>query len=132
MTAPELREVAAQLNILQELAHITIVECDVDITRMYPFAGSIPSISGRGGTDLRPVFSKECLGRAKPDGVIYFTDGDGPFPETHPGIKTLWVLTKPFDFKCPWGERAHLDLGRKPPPPKADPFGRAADKSTKP
>jgi hypothetical protein len=43
--------------------------------------------------------------------VIYFTDGLGPYPEEDPGVKTLWVLSKPMDFACPWGQKAHLGEG---------------------
>ena len=39
---------------------------------------------------------------------IYFTDGEGPFPPDDPGVKTLWVLSKPWEFACPWGKKAHL------------------------
>ena len=43
-----------------------------------------------------------------PDGIIYFTDGEGPYPPEDPGVKTLWVLTKPAPFGCPWGTKALL------------------------
>jgi predicted metal-dependent peptidase len=108
MTPMELDEVARQLAVLSQHARITIVECDAEITRTYPFAGTIENVAGRGGTDLRPVFDATFLGAQKADGVVYFTDGDGPFPEKAPPLPVLWVLTKPHDFRCPWGERAHL------------------------
>ena len=50
----------------------------------------------------------------RPDGVIYFTDGYGPYPHEDPGIKTLWILSKPHDFRCPWGQRACLDKTHEP------------------
>jgi hypothetical protein len=108
MTGPELAEVARQLSALAEHARITVVECDVEIARVYPFAGTLGDVAGRGGTDLRPVFEESFLGERKPDGVIYFTDGEGPFPEAPPRLPVLWVLTKPGSFACPWGERARL------------------------
>jgi predicted metal-dependent peptidase len=109
MTARELAEVARHLTLLAEHAMITVAECDVEVTRMYPFAGTLGEVAGRGGTDLRPVFAEGCLGRTKVDGVIYFTDGDGPFPQEAPRVAVLWVLTKPASFACPWGERASLE-----------------------
>ncbi len=115
MTHPELEEIARQLAVLAEHARITVVECDVEVTRTYPFVGALGDVAGRGGTDLRPVFDEAFLGKTKPDGVIYFTDGDGPFPERAPRIPVLWVLTKPAVFTCPWGERA--TLSRKAPRP---------------
>ena len=106
---------------LAEEATITVAECDVEVTRVYPFAGTLSSVAGRGGTDLRPVFAREILGATKADGVVYFTDGEGPSPDEPPPLPTLWILTKPHEFRCPWGERAWL--GRAPlprPAPKAN------------
>ena len=57
------------------------------------------------------MFEPSFLGAHDIDGVVYFTDGDGPFPAAPPKVPTLWVLTKPFTFRCPWGQRAHLRRG---------------------
>lgn len=108
----ELAEIARQLAVMAEHAQLTVVECDVEITRIAPFAGSLRSVKGRGGTDLRPVFSPELLAARAADGVVYFTDGQGPYPDAPPPIPVLWVLTKPLDFRCPWGERAKLEKAR--------------------
>lgn len=108
MTKQELEEIARQLVVLSERAHITIAECDVSVARVYPFAGRIENVVGRGGTDLRPVFAPALLGAHDIDGVVYFTDGDGPFPKAPAPVPTLWVLTKPQNFRCPWGEKAWL------------------------
>ena len=67
--------------LLGERAHITIAECDVSVARVYPFDGRIENVVGRGGTDLRPVFAPSLLGAHDVDGVVYFTDGDGPYSE---------------------------------------------------
>lgn len=108
MTRAELEEIARQLTVLGDRAHLVVAECDVEVTRVYPFAGRIESVSGRGGTDLRPVFAPSFLATQRVDGVIYFTDGEGKAPESPPPVPTLWVLTKPHAFGCPWGERAWL------------------------
>jgi predicted metal-dependent peptidase len=112
MSEDELSEIARQLRLLGELARLTIVECDVQVVRSYPFRGSIERVEGRGGTDLRPVFEPQLLRAFGSDGVVYFTDGEGPFPERQPPLPVLWVLTKPGQFGCAWGQRAQLDLGR--------------------
>jgi predicted metal-dependent peptidase len=93
---------------LGDVAHVTIAECDAQVSRVYPFAGRIDSVVGLGGTDLRPVFAPAFLGAHDIDGVVYFTDGVGPFASDPPPVPTLWVLTKPLAFGCPWGERAWL------------------------
>jgi predicted metal-dependent peptidase len=108
MTERELTEIARQLRPMSELAQLTIVECDAAIGRVYRFAGTLSHVKGRGGTDLRPVFSPAFLSRMGADGVVYFTDGQGPHPEHPPKIPVLFMLTKPDAFACPWGERARL------------------------
>jgi predicted metal-dependent peptidase len=108
MTKQELEEIARQLTVLSERAHITIAECDVSVARVYPFNGRIENVVGRGGTDLRPVFARSLLGAHDVDGVVYFTDGDGPFPKEPAPVPTLWILTKPMNFRCPWGQKAWL------------------------
>ena len=113
MTEEELSEVARHLAQLGELARLTIVECDTEITRVEPFTGALHRVKGRGGTDLRPVFAPALLAAQRPDGVIYFTDGAGEVPEHPPPVPVLWVLTKPQRFDCPWGERASMQLGTK-------------------
>ena len=110
MSEDELSEVARQLRPMSELAQLYVVECDTTIARGYPFEGTLDRVQGRGGTDLRPVFEAAYLRGRSADGVIYFTDGDGPYPEHAPAIPVLWMLTKPWDFGCPWGTRATLSL----------------------
>lgn len=114
----ELAEIARQLVSMAEHARLTIVECDVEITSVAPFEGTLRRVKGRGGTDLRPVFAPELLSGHGADGVVYFTDGQGPFPDRPPPLPVLWVLTKPLDFACPWGERAKIDLARPSPKKK--------------
>ncbi|MET0343797.1 MAG: VWA-like domain-containing protein [Polyangiales bacterium] len=110
MSEAELAEIARQLSPLGELAQLHVVECDRSIARSYAFTGTIDRVKGRGGTDLRPVFEPAFLCARGADGVVYFTDGDGPYPDLPPPIPVLWMLTKPRDFACPWGARAALRL----------------------
>ncbi len=111
MSEGELSEIARQLRPISELAQLTIVECDTEVARTYPFRGPLEQVKGRGGTDLRPVFAPAFLRAHGADGVVYFTDGEGPHPEQEPALPVLWMLTKPSSFACPWGARAKLDLG---------------------
>lgn len=109
MRRDELEEIARQLEVMSEGARITVAECDTEITRVYAFEGRIEQVAGRGGTDLRPVFAREFLGGRGVSGVVYFTDGAGPTPDEPPPLPVLWVLTKPLEFTCRWGERAWLE-----------------------
>ena len=108
MLREELSEIARQLLALNSLVKITVAECDTMIQRVYPFEGRLLDVSGRGGTDFCPIFELQFLREHRPDGVIYFTDGYGPYPSP-PDVKTLWILSKINDrFDCPWGEKAYL------------------------
>ena len=106
MSTAEIEEIAKHLRLIHDQAFMTIVECDAEIQRVYPFTGKLSDVVGRGGTDLRKVFSDEFLRLHLPEGIVYFTDGEGPFPDEPPRIPTLWILTKPTAFECPWGHRA--------------------------
>jgi predicted metal-dependent peptidase len=112
MTERELAEIARQLRPMSELAQLVIVEHDAKVTRVASFQGTLggvlTKVKGRGGTDLRVIFDPALLRTTHADGVVAFTDGDGPTPERAPAIPVLWMLTKPWDFACGWGERAKL------------------------
>ncbi len=106
MTRAELDEINRQLRPMSELAKLVVVECDVVIHRVAPFDGTLRTLTGRGGTDLRPVFEPALRKTWNADGIVYFTDGQGPFPAEPPDVPVLFILTKPDAFKCPWGTRA--------------------------
>jgi predicted metal-dependent peptidase len=110
MGVEELAEVARELKALRDLARFTVVECDVSIQRVYPFEGQVDSFAGRGGTDLRPPFEATFLReQGALNGLVYFTDGLGPYPDEAPPFPTLWVLTKTgLPFACPWGKQARM------------------------
>ena len=110
MSERELAEIARQLRPIGELARIVIAECDATIARVYPFRGALAAVKGRGGTDLRPVLDPAFQRAQGADGVVYFTDGQGPTPPRPPQVPVLWMLTKPTAFECPWGTRARLVL----------------------
>ena len=70
---------------LAEHARVTVAECDVEIARVYPFEGAV----ARGGGPRRdrppPGVRGAFLGARKVDGVVYFTDGEGPSPRRRRG-----------------------------------------------
>lgn len=58
---------------------------------------SMVSVQGRGGTDFRPVFRRIEELRDKKffsalRGLLYFTDGDGIYPQIPPDYKTAFVM----------------------------------------
>jgi predicted metal-dependent peptidase len=108
MEREDLAMIAREFERLAPHARVVVCECDTEVTRVYPFAGRIDTVMGRGGTDLRPPFAPTLLAREAIDAVVYFTDGEGPFDARAPAVPTLWVLTSAVDFRCPWGQRARL------------------------
>jgi predicted metal-dependent peptidase len=56
-------------------------------------------ISGRGGTDFRPVIAE--AEKLDITSLVYFTDLYGSFPEQEPSIPVIWVATS--DVAPPWG-----------------------------
>jgi predicted metal-dependent peptidase len=109
MDASLFPRIAAELVGIARTANLWIVECDSTIQREYAFDGSLRVVHGRGGTDLRPVFARDVLGRLAPDAVVYFTDGEGAYPSVDPGVRTLWVLNGKKPFHCGFGQRVHMD-----------------------
>lgn len=86
-------------NFFAEIYHIyragvtiTIVECDAAISKVWEYRGKAPkTISGRGGTDFNEPI--ELAKKLKPDGLIYFTDGECYPPKEDPNCRTMWVVT---------------------------------------
>ena len=97
-------------SFIQEVTHIT---CETDWKN---YMKNI-SIHGRGGTDFRPVF--QYIEKLRTDrklkklkGLLYFTDGDGIYPESPTDYRTAFVFynEKNLHQKIPdWAIRLTLD-----------------------
>ena len=89
---------------------IELIECDAQIQHtqtLYPTEPLEPLMHGGGGTDFRPVFTYiESAGMGWKF-LIYFTDGQGSFPDYTPEIDTLWVM--PEAVEVPFGERIVIE-----------------------
>lgn len=84
--------ISAELARLPTDHTVTVVECDAEIQRVYPYR-PLKSVCGRGGTDLRPPFDSALQTKHAPDLVVYFTDGRGAAPSKPPCVPVLWCLT---------------------------------------
>ncbi len=93
--------------------NLHIIQCDavihedVKITCKEEFDRYLANMTlkGSGGTDFRPVFKRvdEMIRDhefTNLKGMIYFTDGEGTFPEQQPGYQTAFVFVKD-DYKEP-------------------------------
>lgn len=81
---------------------VVVVECDAAIKAVYNYR-PVKKVTGRGGTDFRPVFEPEFLRRHKPDLIVYFTDGFGTAPERPPRVPVIWCLTPHGEAPTDWG-----------------------------
>ena len=81
---------------------LQIAECDAAVGKTYKYRKPPKTVTGRGGTDFRPVF--EYAKKYKPDVVIYLTDGyaDKNWKSKFP---TLWVIT-------PGGDTSRFKFGK--------------------
>lgn len=103
-----------------------IIQCDAEIqedavvTTPEEFDAYIKSMTlrGFGGTDFRPVF--EYVNRLRGEGqlrrmkgLLYFTDGDGVYPERMPDYRTAFIFLERDDFILPqvppWALRVILE-----------------------
>lgn len=84
-----------------------VIQEDVHITNKEEFERYLANMTlkGSGGTDFRPVFRHvdQMISQHKfvnLKGLIYFTDGEGVFPERQPAYQTAFVFVKD-DYQVP-------------------------------
>jgi len=99
-------------EIMQLFPHYTIemISCDAKIQHrqtLTPMEPLVAALHGGGGTDFRPVFSLLEEEGTACRFLIYFSDGQGSFPERTPAIDTLWVLSQ--ETEVPFGERIIIE-----------------------
>lgn len=105
-----LTEVQGIAELVAASGRTIVLQADDEVRRVEEWRpGTEPTIeiSGRGGTDFRPVFAHLAeRGPQQPSGLLYLTDGHGQFPEHAPGFPVLWVLSD--DAEVPFGEMVRL------------------------
>ena len=95
----QLDEFVAEIrNILQSfssfqarlLACDAAVHADMVAVNDSDFESFLKCLSGSGGTDFRPVFSK--IDDDPPEVLVYLTDGDGKYPDSNQPFDVIWVM----------------------------------------
>jgi predicted metal-dependent peptidase len=123
MLQPMINKIAAEMGgIVAALnpERLIIYWCDAGITRtdvldepadLVPlFADwSKKGVGGGGGTDFRPVFDEIAKLGYDPDMLVYFTDGEGMFPDREPRYPVIWgsILER---SKYPFGEVVYVNV----------------------
>jgi len=110
MSSSSLAAISAELDVMAKGHAVIVVECDCQIREVYPYR-PIQQLSGRGGTDFRPVFEAPFLQQHRPDLLVYFTDGHGVVPAYKPKIPTIWCLTPYGQHPCVWGAVVRISSG---------------------
>jgi predicted metal-dependent peptidase len=84
------------------------IEADAAVNQVQKYEShrrkhQVASFKGRGGTDFRPACAYIVEKHLDPDVVIYFTDGEGTYPEIKPKFPIIWLLFEGNPKKIPYG-----------------------------
>ena len=116
IVAEDLAGFLGELNSLKGSlpTRITLFACDSDLVSDSPWVCEtweelqLPqSLDGGGGTSFVPVFDWLRREGQRPDALLWFTDGDGEFPEQPPEYPVIWLIkgARPV----PFGQRIALN-----------------------
>jgi len=143
MSSATLDAIAAELRVMARSYDVSVVEFDFTIQRRYRLGGlhsagagaiagssdPLAAMQGRGGTNFFPVFEPDTLAWAADggalSGIVVFTDGFGPAPESPPsGIPpnhVIWILMggpagmeSSVRVPASWGSVVDTTAGRRP------------------
>lgn len=116
VTDTELQEFVSEIDAIkgQMRASLTLHGCDANLCKAGPWLFepweefSLPTgLVGGGGTRFIPVFEWLEGESRKPDLLVYFTDGQGAYPQFEPDFPVLWLIKG--RSKVPWGQRIQLN-----------------------
>jgi len=99
----------AECRAILEISGVTaiVISSDATVNQVIQPGEPFPvELVGGGGTNFAPAL-KEAENH-EPNGIVYFTDGDGAFPKEC-SVPILWALTKPH--AVPFGEKILLEEG---------------------
>jgi len=88
----EMRNILQSFSSFQArlLACDAAVHADMMAVHDSDFEPFLKCLSGGGGTDFRPVFSK--IDDDPPEVLVYLTDGDGKYPDSNQPFDVIWVM----------------------------------------
>ena len=117
----ELEEFFGVIDYMARTQKVKVIQCDATVQKdsifQYKRRGDWRKIklSGRGGTDFKPVFDYMFEnGMVKRRTLVYLTDGFADYGFDHHGIDTVWVFTHNHnEQKPPFGKCVFGALGGK-------------------
>ena len=88
---------------------LTVISCDAAVQSVETIHSRYEidkiKLKGGGGTDFQPVFDWIEENQPGCQGLVYFTDMYGTFPDEAPRHKTLWIVSSEFDLDdAPFGQ----------------------------
>lgn len=116
ISADEIQEFISEIDAIksQVRARVTLLTCDSDLNHGCPWTFEAwdeftydVELRGGGGTNFRPVFDWVDALDSAPGLVIYFTDGEGIFPDAEPDYPVSWLVKG--KAKVPFGQRIQLN-----------------------
>ena len=112
----EIAEFMSEIDAIksQLRARVTLLACDSALAKGAPWyyepweEFTMPKkFKGGGGTSFIPVIEWAEEQDCAPDLIVYFTDGQGQFPEKEPAFPVLWLVKG--KTPVPWGLRVQLN-----------------------
>ncbi len=112
----EMSEFLSEIDAIkgQTRARITLLACDAELSGDSPWEFepwedfALPrTFQGGGGTRFVPVFEWVESQDMAPDLLVYFTDGEGQFPNSTPTYPVIWLVKG--KAQIPWGQRIQLN-----------------------
>jgi len=112
----EIRQFISEMDAIkaQIRARVAVLACDALIAPGAPWRFEpwepleLPkNLQGGGGTRFEPVFDWVSAEDFYPDLLLYFTDGEGSFPDREPPYPVIWLVKG--KAKVPWGQRIQLN-----------------------
>jgi predicted metal-dependent peptidase len=94
---------AAQLN----ARRFVVLDVDTAVTNvqeLLPGDSISREFKGRGGTDFRPAFKWVDTNADDCRVLLYFTDGEGCFPDVSPDYPVIWINFNKHSITYPWGD----------------------------
>lgn len=116
ISSTQINTFLSEVNALksQMSAKITLHACDMQLVKEGPWEYEawdelvLPQqFIGGGGTSFIPIFDWLDQQDIAPELVVYFTDGEGTFPQQAPLYPVIWLIKG--KAKVPWGQRIQLN-----------------------
>ncbi len=99
----DIADFSSELGRMARSCVVTVVFFDERVRDVFSYR-KFSEVTGRGGTDFRPILKPDFLRNHRTDCVVIFTDGQGPAPALKPCVPVVWCLTGRGRSPVAWGK----------------------------